>query len=120
MMEHPALKNIMREVAKEDGLLNLAETYNGEVYTFPRRRGKSYTPSGAKEKIIGPSRIATLRKRSGLTQRKVAEIIGINSATLSDIERKKLVATQEQKGRILSFYDVGARYYFDGENGLAK
>lgn len=126
MIEHPALKQIMREVAKEEGLLSLVGGYDGEVYSFPERRSNGWSDSKWRGKPYkaserrGVSKIATLRKQKGYTQKKVAEATRIHGPTFSEIERKKRVVTPEQMDRILSFYKIKARYYFDEKSGMAR
>lgn len=65
------------------------------------------------------SEIAILRMRRGVTQRRMAEEIGINVATLSDIERRRYVPSASQRQKITSAYGIREADFFDEKTGLA-
>lgn len=63
--------------------------------------------------------LAILRMRQGVTQKKMAERIGIHVATLSLIERKRLVPSADHKRKIVMAYEIAEADFFDSETGLA-
>lgn len=63
--------------------------------------------------------LAILRMRKGLTQKAMAEKMGIHVATLSLIERKRLVPSAEHRRKIVAAYGIEESDFFE-PSGLAK
>ena len=63
--------------------------------------------------------LAILRMRKGLTQKTMAEKMGIHVATLSLIERKRLVPSADQRRKIIAAYGIEEADFFE-PSGLAK
>ena len=64
--------------------------------------------------------LAILRMRKGLTQKTMAEKMGIHVATLSLIERKRLVPSADHRRKIVAAYGIEESDFFDQQTGLAK
>lgn len=64
--------------------------------------------------------LAILRMRKGLTQKAMAEKMGIHVATLSLIERKRLVPSADHRRKIIAAYGIEEADFFDRQTGLAK
>lgn len=58
--------------------------------------------------------------RRGATQKMMAEIMGIHVATLSLIERKRLVPSADHRRKIVVAYGINETDFFDPMTGLAK
>ena len=65
------------------------------------------------------SELAILRMRKGLTQKVMAEKMGIHVATLSLIERKRLVPSVDHRRKIAVAYGIEEADFFEA-SGLAK
>ena len=63
--------------------------------------------------------LAILRMRKGLTQKVMAEKMGIHVATLSLIERKRLVPSDDHRRKIVAAYGINEADFFEA-SGLAK
>ena len=63
--------------------------------------------------------LAILRMRKGLTQKTMAEKMGIHVATLSLIERKRLVPSADHRRKIVAAYGIEEADFFE-ESGLAR
>ncbi len=66
------------------------------------------------------SELTILRMRSGKTQKAMAEKIGIHVATLSLIERKRLVPCADHRRKIVAAYGIDEADFFDQQTGLAR
>lgn len=63
--------------------------------------------------------LAILRMRKGLTQKTMAGKMGIHVATLSLIERKRLVPSADHRRKIVAAYGINEADFFE-ESGLAR
>jgi len=63
------------------------------------------------KKLLG-QRIKELRKRKNLTQEQVAEYIGIDPASLSNIENGKYYPTSENLEKILAIFNISPHDLF--------
>lgn len=63
--------------------------------------------------------LAILRMRKGLTQKTMAVKMGIHVATLSLIERKRLVPSADHRRKIVAAYGIKEADFFE-PSGLAK
>jgi transcriptional regulator with XRE-family HTH domain len=63
-------------------------------------------------KILLGKRIKELRKRKGLTQEKVAEFVGIDTGSLSNIETGKYYPTAENLEKIIKILETSPEDLF--------
>ena len=64
------------------------------------------------KKLLG-SRIKEIRKSKNITQEKLAEMIGMDTVSLSNIERGKYYPTAENLNKILAVLNVEAAELFE-------
>lgn len=67
------------------------------------------------KKILG-KRIQEIRKKKKLTQEKVAELIGIETTSLSNIENGKYYPTAENLDKIISVLEITPQKLFSFEH----
>jgi len=65
------------------------------------------------------SAVKRVRLEKGFTQRQVGEMVGINRASICNIEQKRLVPNAKQRQAIAGFLGGRETDFFDQNTGLA-